>query len=374
MLRTLPTPTEMVGRSKWDLDTPALCIDLDAMERNIQRMATFLREATGDRVKLRPHIKTHKTPEIAWLQIKAGAIGLTCQKVGEAEVMAQAGIRDLLITNQVVSAPKIARLMALAQVADPMVAVDDARNVADLSAAAREAGVTLRVVVEVNHGMNRAGVEPGPPALDLARRVADAPGLRFMGLHAYEGHTVMIPDYAERKAATEKALAIAMETKALLEASGLPAPIVTGGGAGTYDITARYPGVTEIQAGSYITMDAQYKYKVGLPFECALTVLTTILSRPRPGVAVGDSGLKVVTSEFGLPPVVGIEGAKVVYLSEEHTRLEVTEPQPALVPGAKIELLPTHGCTTFNLHDWVYGIRGDRVESVWRVAARGRSQ
>ncbi len=367
-------PDNVIGGSKWDLDTPALLIDLDKMQHNIQTMAAFLREKTDNRVKLRPHAKTHKTPQIAKLQLEAGAIGITCQKLGEAEVMADAGIRDLLISNQIVGAVKLRRLVELARRADIMVCVDDPENVAELAQAATEGGVTLRVLIEVNHGMNRCGVEPGQPSLDLARRVADAPGLRFMGIQAYEGHSVMTPEYGARKTTTESALQLAVETKELIEASGLPAPILSGGGSGTFDITGVYPGVTELQAGSYVTMDAQYRDKVGLPFECALTVLTTILSRPRPGVAVGDSGLKVLGSEFGPPLIVGWPQAHVRALSEEHTNITVEEPLPDLRRGTKIELVPSHGCTTFNLHDRVYVVQNDRVVDVWPVAARGRSQ
>jgi len=370
MLHSLTSPLDMVGRSKGELDTPALVVDLDAMQRNIQLMADFLGDGP---VRLRPHMKTHKTPQIALLQIQAGAVGVTCQKVGEAEAMVDGGVEDVLIANQIVGPVKIARLMDLAQRARVMVAVDNADNVADLSRAAVAAGVTLGALVEINHGMNRCGTEPGQPTLDLARIVADAPGLRFMGLQAYEGHVVMLPDFEARKAAVEQALAIAMDSKALIEADGLPVPVFSGGGTGSYAITGRYPGVTELQAGSYVTMDVGYK-RIGMPFECALTVLTTIVSRPRDGVMVGDSGLKVITPEFGMPDIVGLPGAKVIYLSEEHTKIEVSEPLPQVKVGDKIELIPSHGCTTFNLHDWVYMTRNDVVEHAWRVTARGRSQ
>lgn len=364
---------DFIGRPKWELDTPALMIDLDKMERNIQAMERFLREKTGGRTRLRPHSKTHKTPEIAWKQLEAGAVGITCQKLGEAEVMADAGIRHLLVSNQIVGPTKIARLMKLAQRSDIMVCVDDANNVDDLSAAATAAGVSLRVLVEVNHGMNRCGVEPGEPTLALARKVLASPGLRFMGIQAYEGHLVMEAQYADRKIKTEQALSRAMSTRQYLEDNGVEVKIFSGGGTGTYDITGCFDGVTELQAGSYVTMDAQYK-KLGMPFECALTVLTTIISRPRPGGAVGDSGLKVITRDFGMPEVVGWPGVKILGLSEEHTRLEVEEPQPDLKPGAKIELIPSHGCTTYNLHDYVFATRNDVVEAVWRIAGRGRSQ
>lgn len=367
----MPAYEPIIGSSKMEIDTPALLIDLPAMERNIARMANFFADKPA---KLRPHAKTHKCPIIAQKQLEAGnAVGITCAKLGEAEVLVEGGIRDILIANQIVGPQKIARLVALAHHADLMVAVDDPANVADLSAAASAAGVQLRVLVEVNLGMNRCGVEPGEPALALARKVAEAKGLRFMGLQGYEGHLVFTPDPAERREKTLAAMKTLVETRRLIEDAGLEVKIVSGGGTGTYDVTGSFPGIDEVQAGSYVFMDTKYR-SVGLDFELALTVLTTVISRPTPHIAITDAGMKVVTSEFGMPEVRGIEGATLTKLSEEHGKIEFASPNTDLKVGDKIELFVSHGCTTINLHDRYYGVRDGRLEAVWSIAGRGKSR
>ncbi|MHB1417124.1 MAG: alanine racemase, partial [Chloroflexota bacterium] len=229
----MPAYEPVIGCPKEDIDTPALLIDLPTMERNIERMAAFFADK---RAKLRPHAKTHKCPIIAQKQLAAGNIvGITCAKLGEAEVLVEGGIRDILIANQIVGPQKIARLMGLARHADVMVAVDDPVNVEALSAAATAAGVQLRVLVEVNIGMNRCGVEPGQPALALARKVAESKGLRFMGLQGYEGHLVMRPDFAERRDMALADTKKLVDTRRLIEGAGLAVEIVSGGGTGTYN-------------------------------------------------------------------------------------------------------------------------------------------
>ena len=354
---------QQTGMNKWEIDTPALCLDGGALERNIARMGAFFRDRPA---ALRPHAKTHKCPTIAWMQLRAGAIGVTCAKLGEAEVMARAGIRDILIANQIVGG-KIRRLMGLAAYSDVMVAVDDAANAEDLSAAAQAAGATLRVLLEVDVGMGRCGVPAGEPA--LARRLSALPGLRFEGIMGYEGHAVMIPDPEERRAAAERAMAILVGARDLLQGDGLPVKIVSGGGTGTYDITGDYPGVTEVQAGSYATMDARY-HSVGMDFERALTVVARVISVPRDDMAVIDAGLKTLTTEFGLPVVVRPEGWALQRLSEEHGQLRREGGDP-LRPGDAVEFVPSHGCTTINLHDAYVVTRDDRVVGVWPIAARG---
>ncbi len=360
-----------IGQSKWDLDTPALVIDVPAMERNIARMDAFF---AGKKAKLRPHAKTHKCPTISHKQLKAGhAVGITCAKLGEAEVLAAAGIRDILIANEIVGPQKIARLVGLAHHADVMVAVDDPVNVEQLSAAAADAGVRLRVLVEVNIGMNRCGVEPGEPALELARKVAEARGLRFMGLQGYEGHLVMHPNLDERRQRTLAAMKSLVDTRRLIERAGLEVAIVSGGGTGTYDITGTVEGVDEVQAGSYVFNDVRYR-SVGAHFDCALTVLATVISRPTPTLAITDAGHKVLTSEFGLPELRGVEGASLTRLSEEHGKVEFEVPNRELRPGDKVEFIPSHGCTTINLFDCYHAVRDDRLEAVWDIAGRGKSR
>lgn len=360
-----------IGSPKEEIDTPALLIDLPAMERNIARMAQYFADKPA---KLRPHAKTHKCAIIAHKQLAAGnAVGITCAKVGEAEVLVAGGIRDILIANQIVGPQKITRLMGLARHADLMVAVDDPQNVDELSAAAVAAGAQLRVLVEVNIGMNRCGVEPGEPALALARKVAEAKGLRFAGLQGYEGHLVMHPDPQERRQRAVAAMQTLVDTRRYIEAAGLEVSIVSGGGTGTYDASGTVPGVDEIQAGSYVFMDTKYR-SVGVDFECALTVLATVISRPTPTVAITDSGMKVLTSEFGLPAVKDLEGATLARLSEEHGKVEFSSPNRDLKIGDKIEFIVSHGCTTINLHDRYYAVRDGRLEAVWEIAGRGKSQ
>lgn len=348
-----------------ELDTPALCLDAGALERNISRMAAFLRDKP---TRLRPHSKTHKCPTIAWLQMRAGAIGITCAKVGEAEVMARAGIPDILIANEVIGGAKIARLMHLAAMTNMMVAVDDLDNARDLSQAAVARDVSLRFLVEVDVGMGRCGVTPGEAALDLARRASALPGLRFCGLMGYEGHAVMIPDLEARRQATYRSLEQLMATRDLLVANGLAVDIVSGGGSGTYAITGAYEGVTEIQAGSYATMDAKYR-SVGLDFEQALFVLARVIST-HGDLAIIDAGMKTVTYEFGLPEVAQPSGWRVAHLSEEHGTLRREEGEP-LRRGDTVIIIPSHGCTTINLHDAYHVIREGRFEGLWPIAARG---
>ncbi len=246
------TSQNLIGRPVALVDTPALLVDFDALKANIDLMASFFADKP---CKLRPHFKSHKCTHIAQMQMDAGAVGITCAKLGEAEVVADAGITDILIANQIVGDAKMDRLAALARRANPMVAVDNPDNVRDLSRAASDAGVTIRVLVEVDIGMNRCGVAPGPAAVGLAWLVSSSPGLTFEGLQGYEGHLVLLPDKAERAEKTREAMKMLVDTRKAIEDSGLPARIVSGGGTGTYSITGDIPGMDEIQAGSYALMD-----------------------------------------------------------------------------------------------------------------------
>ncbi len=364
-------PDVFIGIPKEEIDTPALLIDLDVFEANIRTMADFFKTVNAE---LRPHAKTHKTPIIANKQLEAGAIGITCAKLGEAEAMVHAGIRDVLIANQVVGSQKIARLINLAKNSEIMVAVDDADNVDQLSAAAEAKGVTLRVLIEVSTGMGRCGAMPGEPTLTLAQHILKSKGLKFEGLMGYEGHTVARPDLIERKIETGKAVELLIDTKHFLEDNGIAVGIMSGGGTGTHAITGSYPEMTEIQAGSYVFMDSTYHNVegVGERFPCSLTLLTTVVSRPEPTRVIVDSGMKVLTKEFGIPQPLA-EGLEMRGLSEEHGTMDA-EPSVDLKPGDKVEILPSHCCTTVNLHDRYYGVRNGIVESVWEIAARGKSQ
>ncbi|MGI5837859.1 MAG: alanine racemase, partial [Chloroflexota bacterium] len=269
------------GILKQEMDTPALLVDLDLMEANIERMKRFL---DGKGVSVRPHYKTHKTPAIALKQIEAGAIGITCAKVDEAETLVNAGVKDILIANEIVGDKKIARLAGLARHANLMVAVDDPRNVAELSKCISAAGAWLRVLVEINVGSNRCGIHP-EQVVELARQVDAAPGLAFVGLMGYAGHCQTIPDPEEKLKATQQAIGKLLAAKELAEANGLKVEIVSGGGTGTHAIDADIPGITEVQPGSYVVMDRSYR-DAGIDYANALTVLATIISRPLPNRAI----------------------------------------------------------------------------------------
>jgi D-serine deaminase-like pyridoxal phosphate-dependent protein len=361
----------VIGQSKLDLDTPALLVDLRAMERNIGVMASSI---INNGVNWRPHTKGQKIPAIAHKQLAAGAIGITCAKLGEAEVMAAAGIRDILISNQIVGAPKVARLINLIPHADVIVAVDSRENVAELSAAASSRSVNLRVVVEVDVGMHRCGVLPGEPVVDLARCIATSPGLRFAGVMAWESQCVQLLDEEQKRACVVQALQLLTGSADLCRANGLPVDIVSCGGTGTYWISAGVPGVTEIQAGGGIFNDVHYSEHYGLKreHEFALTMLTTVISRPAPTRIVVDAGRKAMSSEHALPRPLGLPAVKSVTLSAEHGRVELE--QPSVVPriGDKLEFVVGYSDTTVCLHDEMYAIRDGNVEVVWPVLGRGK--
>ena len=362
----VPPPTAPLT----EIDTPALLLRRPALERNIATVAERFRHAP---VRLRPHFKSNKCLHIARLQLAAGAVGITCAKLGEAEVLIDGGVTDILIANQIVGPIKIARLMGLRQRADVMVAVDDAYNVAQLSAAATAAGVELRVLVEVDVGMGRCGVRPGEPALALARSVAGSPGLRFMGLQAYEGHLQEVTPFQERRRRTLEDMHKAVQTRRLIEDAGLPVAIVSGVGTGTHTISGALEGIDELQVGSYATMDGEYA-RVGADFEHALSVLATVVSRPAAHVAIVDVGLKSIAAEFGLP-LVRVEGAEYTEFHEEHGSVTLSGTARDLSVGDKIELIPSHGCTTCNLYDVMHVLdAGDRFVELWPIEGRGKAQ
>jgi D-serine deaminase-like pyridoxal phosphate-dependent protein len=357
-----------LGAFAQQIDTPALVVDLDILEANIERMRSFFE---GRKARLRPHFKTHKCLEIARKQIAAGAAGMTCAKVSEAEVLVESDIRDILIANQVVGEMKIRRLADLIGPAEITVAVDDGENVADLSAAVSSAAGTLGVLVEIDIGMGRAGVRSVDEATALAERVAGSPGLEFRGLQGYEGHLMLQPPGEEKDRAIGEALGILEQAKAAIERAGMPVREVSGGGTGTYRTTGAHPVMTEVQAGSYVTMDLAYR-GVESDFRPALFCLVTIMSRPEKAVAIGDAGTKALAAEFGLPEVVAPAGLGVRKLAEEHTIFDVPADAAEVRVGDKILLMPSHGCTTFNLHDHVHGIRQGNFECKWKIAARGK--
>ncbi|MDA1183183.1 MAG: DSD1 family PLP-dependent enzyme [Acidobacteria bacterium] len=359
-----------VGR----IPTPALVIDIAAMDRNIQRMATFFADGP---CRLRPHFKAHKTPDIARRQLAGGSCtGLTCATVSEAEVATLAlgelladVSGDILIANEPVGPGKCARVATLARRVPVTVAADSVAGLEALDRAATEAGVTIGVLVDLDVGMARCGVPPGGAAVSLGRRVVAARGLRLRGVMGYEGHLVGLADRDERDARTRQAMAGLVETAERFRAEGLPCDVVSAGGTGTYDISGRVDGVTEIQAGSYVLMDSDYA-RLDLPFEQALWVLGTVISRPTPARCVLDCGHKSMSKDHGYPSVRDVAGAAVLALNDEHATMSV--PSDCLLGiGDRVHVQPSHIDPTINLHDVFYVLEGDRVVGVWPIAARG---
>jgi D-serine deaminase-like pyridoxal phosphate-dependent protein len=324
---------------------------------------------------VRPHAKSHKCPQIALRQIALGAVGVCCQKVSEAEALVEGGVKDILITNEIVGAPKLRRLAALARQAQVAVCADNAGNTAALDAAAREAGVTLDVLVEINVGGNRCGVEAGEPALELARAISASRHLRFAGLQAYQGSAQHIPKVGDRRAAIEAAIGRVSRTVALLDEAGIARGKVTGAGTGTYLFEAASAVYDEVQPGSYIFMDAEYARvdwtDSGIPrFEHSLFVWTTVMSRPAPDRAIVDAGAKASSMDAGMPLVADAPGVEYVNVSDEHGVLQLNG-APGYAVGDKLRLIPGHCDPTVNLHDQYVCMRNDRVEAMWPITARG---
>ncbi len=358
-----------VGCTIDQLDTPCLVVELDALERNIRRMMEYCRTHG---VAWRPHAKSYKSSAIARKVVEAGAIGVTCAKLGEAEVIAAGGVTDLLIANPLVGPIKLARLVELRRHANPIAVVDHVDHVRPLSAAAVSGGVTIRTLIEIDIGMKRCGVLPGAAALALARQVAESPGLEFAGIMGWEGHLVAAADPAEKSRKIAASVGLLAETRAELERAGLPCLIVSAGGSGSFQITARLGIATEMQAGGAIFMDLFYRHKCQVAaMEFALTILATVTSRPAANRAVIDAGRKTMNLELFLPEVRGRSDLHVTSLSAEHGVLEVKSgPGPAI--GDRIELIPGYGDFTTVLHDRIFGFRADRLEVVWPLDTRGR--
>lgn len=370
----LQAPPAQPGMTEDEIDTPALVIDLDAFERNLDVMAGLV-AAAG--VKLRAHAKTHKSPVIARLQMARGAVGQCVQKVAEAEALAWGGVDDILVSNEVVGAGKLARLAALARIARIGVCADDPAQVVAIGAAAVAAGVELAVLVEIDVGAGRCGVVPGPAAVALAQQIAGTPGLRFGGLQAYHGSAQHVRSHAARRTAIGEVSEHVRRTVEQLRQVGLACPIVGGAGTGTFEFEAQSGVFTELQAGSYCFMDADYARNLdadGAPvsrFVHALFVLSTVMSAARPGVAVLDAGHKAVAIDSGMPLVWQRPDLTYTGASDEHGTLRVAEGMAAPALGDKLRLVPGHCDPTVDRHDWYVGVRRGRVECVWPVAARG---
>ncbi len=364
----LQPPPALPGMTRDQVDTPALVVDLDALEANLDRMAELL---AGSTTRLRAHAKTHKSPVIAHWQIARGAVGQCVQKVGEAEVLAWGGVPDIIVTNQVVGAAKLARLAALTGLCRIAVCADDARQVAELERAAEQAGVRLGVLVEIDVGMGRCGVAAGPDAVALAGQVAASRHLRFGGLQAYHGAAQHMRSPQARHAAITDAADATRRTVEQLRQRGLDCAVVGGAGTGTFQLELASGVYSELQCGSYCFMDADYSRNADAPgFTQALFVLATVMSVAQPGVAVVDAGLKALAVDSGMPLVWRRPGVDYVGASDEHGKLRCEAGAKPLL-GEKLLLVPGHCDPTVDRYDWYVGLRGERVECVWPVAARG---
>ena len=363
-----PPPPAEPGMREEEVDTPALLLDLDAFEHNLDRMAALL-EPTGAR--LRAHAKTHKSPVVARMQMARGAVGQCVQKVAEAEALAWGGVPDILVSNEVVGARKLARLAALTRIARAAVCADDAAQVAAYEDAAEAAGVRLDVLVEIDVGAGRCGVEPGPAAVALAERIAGSRHLRFGGLQAYHGGAQHRRAPAEREAAIGAAVEGTRRTVEQLRQRGLECGIVGGAGTGTFALEAESGVFTEIQAGSYAFMDGDYaRNEAPPPFRQSLFVLATVMSRAVPGLAVVDAGHKAVAVDSGLPSVWERPGLRCTGASDEHGTFRVQDGEAPRL-GEKLRLVPGHCDPTVDRHEWYVGVRNGRVECLWPIAARG---
>jgi D-serine deaminase-like pyridoxal phosphate-dependent protein len=359
----------MIGLPKSALDTPALLVDLDVMDANITRIAAFCRHHG---VGWRPHIKGHKTVEVARKELAAGAVGITCAKLGEAEVMGAAGIANILIANQIVGPIKIRRLMALCDAADPIVAVDSMANVASLAGAAADRQRPLHVVIEVDIGMKRAGVAPGASVVALAKAISEHPSLRFRGLIGWEAHAVTIADTKEKERAVAAAVGLLAASAAACRQAGYALDIVSCGGTGTFPHCAMQPGVTEVQVGGAIFSDMHYRDHYHTDFPCALTLMATVTSRPTGTRIVLDAGKKAMSGDAAMPHPIGLPGVCNLRLSAEHATIELDSPSERPRIGDRVEFIVGYSDTTVHLHEEIVGIRRGCVEAIWPIAARGR--
>jgi 3-hydroxy-D-aspartate aldolase len=363
-----------VGMHVSDVDTPALIIELDALEQNIRGMQGRI---AGTRAYLRPHSKTHKSTVIANMQIAAGAVGVCCQKVSEAEIMAHGGVKDIFISNEVIGESKVRRVAALARSAKISVCVDEPSSVRELAAAAQSLSATVQVLVELNVGANRCGVETPADVVRLAKEIAGCASLRFAGIQAYQGAAQHLRTYEERHTAIRAAAAKVAQAVELLQREGISCEVVAGAGTGTFEFEIASGVYNELQVGSYVFMDVDYgqnRDRDGKPisdFENALFILTTVMSSPVPERAIVDAGLKALSVDSGMPRVVGHAGASFVRAADEHGRIEIAAGGRPFKVGEKVRLIPGHCDPTVNLHDWFVCIRNSRVESLWPVSARG---
>ncbi len=365
----------VVGMAEHDIQTPCLIVDLDAFERNVMKMRHIC-EDMG--VRHRVHGKMHRSVDVALYQIEQGrACGVCCQKVSEAEAFVRGGIKDVLITNQIRDPAKINRLASLPKQARTIVCIDDHDNVAELSEAAVRHGTTLEVLVEIECGAGRCGVDSGQPVVSLAQAIDAAAGLKFSGIHCYQGAAQHLPEYEARRKAIDAVIAMARESLQMLADIGLSCDIVGGAGTGTYYFEGGSGVYNEMQCGSYAFMDADYQRVLnedGDPiseFDNALFILTSIMSTARPGKAVCDAGLKSQSVDSGLPVIYGCDDLEYIGCSDDHGI--IVDSGNRLKVNDRLKLIPGHCDPTCNIHDWYVGVRNGMVEVMWPVSARGMS-
>ena len=374
--RRLRSEGPIEGVTKQDLPTPCLLVDLDLLESNIEKMATH---AKINSIGLRPHAKTHKCPLIARRQLDAGALGICTATIGEAEIMAEAGITGLLITSELIGSNKVQRLLRLTRKRpETMTVVDHRWQAQQLSDAASAAQVHFNILIDIDPIGRRTGIQPGEPAVRLAKTVDSLPYLKLKGVHSYSGVSSHVKSFAARKAHSEKAMAAPIESFNQMKKAGLPVEILSGCSTGTYNIDPRIPGITEMQVGSYVLMDVDYLGIGGKngdvydDFSPALTVLTTVVSKVHEDQATVDAGLKAIATDrkFG-PELKEIEGVDYRFGGDEHGILTLRNPDREIGLGDRLELIVPHCDPNVNLYDRMHCTRGDDVVEVWKVAARG---
>jgi len=358
-----------------ELPTPALTIDLDILERNLQRMADYCRlHGLG----LRPHTKTHKAPEVGRMQIEHGAVGLSVAKVGEAEVMAAAGLDKILIAFPIWGDEKLRRIASLARERTILLSLDNEATAAGLSRVASAAGATVGVLVEFDVGMRRCGVEPGPAALQLARKIEKMAGLKFRGLMTFPGN--VWGSEADREKTAKQVAELVEQTLEPFRKAGMEVEIVSGGSTPSAFLTHKIPGITEIRPGTYVYNDLNTYYQGACRLEeCAARVVSTVVSTAVPGRAMIDAGSKTLSSDaLGSGPhtghgyVVEAPDAPLIKLNEEHGHLDITNSTHPFHVGEVVTVIPNHVCTCVNMHDEVFLLRQGQVEGTWKVAARGK--
>ncbi len=354
--------------SVWELDTPALLVDLDALDRNAALMAERS-AATG--IAWRPHVKACKSPQMARRLIDAGAIGITCAKSSEAMAMARGGVRDILIANEIVGPQKIDRLIEVAQLATLCVAVDDAANIRDISAAADSAGISIDLLVDIDVNLHRCGVEPhAAPA--LCALIADLPGVRLRGLMGYEGHVMHLAD-AEKERETAASAALLSRARDLCRSAGHDISVLSGGGSGNYRYVLQQGALTELQAGGAALMDLTYEQMGIEGHRRALSLVCQVVSAASHDRAAADAGWKATGRHTGLPQVSQPQGWQCVGLSAEHTHLARDGGQPLQI-GDRIELIPHYSDSTVLLHRTLYAHRDGLVEDIWEISGAGALQ